>query len=51
MSSTTQTKPEVHHTNTSTSGPAAGKAVAAAGKRHSVGSFHLPRTPSSSSTK
>ena len=40
--SSAPTKPEVHNTNTSNSGPAAGKSIAAAHKRVNVGGLHLP---------
>ena len=42
MSSLTQTKPEVHNTNTSNSGAAANKATAVAHKKVNVGGLHLP---------
>ena len=42
MSSLTQTKPEVHTTNTSNSGAAANKASAVAHKKVNVGGLHLP---------
>ena len=42
MSSLAQTKPELHNTNTSNSGPAAGKSVAVAHKKVNVGGLHLP---------
>ena len=46
MSSLTQTKPEVHHTNTSNSGAGANKATAVAGKKVNVGGLHLPAAQS-----